>query len=133
MILVDTSVMIGYLKGSKGDIYEKLNDIIYRGIPFGINVFIYQELLQGSKDKKEYNILQEYLSTLLFYQLKNGRISYERAAYMYFICRKNGITIRSTIDLLIAETAIENDLYLMHIDNDFLNMGKVIKELKIFL
>ncbi len=132
MILVDTSVLIGYLKGSEGDVYEKLDEIIDKGIPFGINVYIYQELLQGSKDEKEYSKLQEYLSTLLFYDLKNGRASFEKAAYLYFICRKNGITIRSTIDLLIAETAIENDLYLLHNDNDFTNIEKVIKELKIY-
>ena len=36
------------------------------------------------------------------------------------------------IDLLIAETAIENDLYLLHDDNDFINMAKVIKELKLY-
>ena len=36
------------------------------------------------------------------------------------------------IDLLIAETAIENDLYLLHDDNDFTNMAKVIKELKLY-
>lgn len=132
MILVDTSVMIGYLNGSKGNVYEKLDEIIVKDIPFGINLYIYQELLQGSKNEKEYTKLQEYLSTLPFYDLKNGKVSFERAAYLYFICRKNGITIRSTIDLLIAETAIENDLYLMHNDNDFTNIGKVVKELKIY-
>ncbi len=132
MILVDTSVMIGYLNGSKGNVYEKLDEIIVKDIPFGINLYIYQELLQGSKNEKEYTQLQEYLSTLPFYDLKNGKVSFERAAYLYFICRKNGITIRSTIDLLIAETAIENDLYLMHNDNDFTNIGKVVKELKIY-
>ena len=36
------------------------------------------------------------------------------------------------IDLLIAETAIENDLYLLHGDNDFINIAKVIKELKLY-
>jgi len=34
--------------------------------------------------------------------------------------------------LLIAETAIENNVYLLHDDNDFINMSKVIKELKIY-
>jgi len=132
MILVDTSVMIGYLNGSKEDIYEKLDEIIDRGIPFGINCYIYQELLQGAKNVKEYSQLQEYLSTLPFYNLRNGKVSFEKAAYLYFICRKNGITIRSTIDLLIAETAIENDLYLLHNDKDFTNLGKIIPELKIY-
>ena len=94
--------------------------------------YIYQELLQGAKNIEEYSQLQEYLSTLPFYKLRNGKVSFEKAAYLYFICRKNGITIRSTIDLLIAETAIENDLYLLHNDKDFTNLGKVVTELKIY-
>jgi predicted nucleic acid-binding protein len=51
---------------------------------------------------------------------------------MYMNCRKKGITIRSTIDLIIAEIAIENDLYLFHNDNDFTNISKVYKNLKIY-
>ena len=132
MILVDTSVMIGYLKGSDGVIYDKFDEIIDKDIPFGINAYIYQELLQGSRDEAEYNKLKEYLTSLPVYELKNGILSFEKAAYIYFICRKNGVTVRSTIDLLIAETAIENDLYLLHNDNDFTNIAKIVKELKIY-
>jgi predicted nucleic acid-binding protein len=40
--------------------------------------------------------------------------------------------VRSTIDLLVAQTAIENNLFLLHNDSDFTNMAKAIKELKIF-
>jgi predicted nucleic acid-binding protein len=47
-------------------------------------------------------------------------------------CRENGITIRSTIDLIIAEIALENNLYILHNDNDYANMAKVITELKIY-
>lgn len=132
MILVDTSVMIGYLKGSDGAIYDKFEEIIDKDIPFGINSYIYQELLQGSRDEVEYNKLKEYLISLPVYELKDGILSFEKAAYIYFICRKNGVTVRSTIDLLIAETAIENDLYLLHNDNIFTNIAKIVKELKIY-
>lgn len=132
MILVDTSVLIGYLKGSDGAVYNKFDEIIDKDIPFGINAYIYQELLQGSRDETEYNKLKEYLTSLPVYELKNGILSFEKAAYIYFICRKNGVTVRSTVDLLIAETAIENDLYLLHNDNDFTNIAKIVKELKIY-
>ncbi|GHV88268.1 hypothetical protein AGMMS50267_06280 [Spirochaetia bacterium] len=47
-------------------------------------------------------------------------------------CRENGITIRSTIDLIIAEIAIENNLYILHNDSDFTYMAKVINEIKIY-
>jgi predicted nucleic acid-binding protein len=51
---------------------------------------------------------------------------------MNFTCRRAGITIRSTIHLLIAQTAIENNLYLLHKDEDFTNIAKIIPELKIY-
>jgi hypothetical protein len=77
------------------------------------------------------NTLYQYLNSQKFYSLKNKQ-SYSDAALLYFKCRKQGVTIRSTIDLLIAQTAIENDLFLLHFDNDFINMSKVITSLKLF-
>jgi predicted nucleic acid-binding protein len=132
MILVDTSVLIGYLKNLKGAHYEKLDYIIDNDIPYGICHYIYQELLQGSANEKEYRILKEYLDSLPFFDLLHGRESFENSALMYINCRKNGITVRSTVDLLIAQIAIENNLYLLHNDNDFTNMSKLYKKLKIY-
>lgn len=132
MILVDTSVIIDYLKGISNKPVNSLDKIIENGIPFGINDFIYQEILQGSRTIEEFNKLKEYLETIPFYNLKNGKESYEKAAYMNLLCRKSGITIRSTIDLLVAETAIENDLFLLHNDKDFGMISKVFPELKIY-
>ncbi|MDN5276332.1 MAG: hypothetical protein PWR01_297 [Clostridiales bacterium] len=130
MILVDTSVMIAFLKGIKNKQTEKLVMIIKNDLPFGINDFIYQEVLQGARTKKEFNLLKEYLGSQRFFNLKYGRKSYEMAAELYFRCIKHGITIRSTIDLLIAQTAIENDLYLLHDDRDFLLMASIEPKLK---
>lgn len=132
MVLVDTSVLIDFLRGSDNDSTSLLDRVISSGIEFGINNFIYQEILQGSKTQKEFTVLQQYLSSLPFYDLKNGRQSFEKAAELNYLCRKSGITVRSTVDLLIAETAIENDLFLLHNDNDFTNMAKCISALKIY-
>ena len=73
-----------------------------------------------------------YFETIPLYHLKYDKESYEQAALINIKCRQNGITIRSTINLLIAETAIENNLYLLHNDSDFINMAKVMKELKLY-
>ena len=132
MILVDTSVIINYLKDQKTEAVEQFEYILDKNLPYGINTFIYQEVLQGAKTDKEYNLLKEYFETIPLYHLKYGKKSYEQAALINIRCRENGITIRSMIDLLIAETAIENDLYLLHDDNDFINIAKVIKELKLY-
>jgi predicted nucleic acid-binding protein len=132
MILLDTSILIEYFKGSEGPLYDKMNKLIDREMPYGICHYVYQELLQGSANEREYTLLKDYLNTLPFYSLRYGKESFENAALMYMNCRKKGITVRSTIDLLIAEIAIENNLYLFHNDNDYTNISKVHKNLKIY-
>lgn len=132
MVLVDTSVLIGYFKGLTGIPCDKLNYIVDNDIPFGICNYVYQELLQGSRNDQEYKLLKEYLSTFPFYDLRYGRESFENTALLYIHCRKKGITIRSTLDLVIAEIAIENNLYLLHDDIDYTNIAKVNKDLKIY-
>lgn len=132
MILVDTSILISYFKNDSSEMNVKFDQLLEMNIPFGINVNIYQELLQGAKNRNEFDKMNEYLSSIRFYDLKYGRKSYENAAKIYYTCRRKGISIRSSIDLLIAETAIENDLYLMHNDRDFDNIHKVYPELKLF-
>jgi predicted nucleic acid-binding protein len=132
MILVDTSILIGYFKGIGTAPYDKMDFIIDNDIPYGIDNHIYLELLQGVKNKLEYDILKEYLNTLPFYELKYGKKSYENIALLNIKCRARGITIRSTIDLIIAEIALENNLYILHNDNDYTNMAKIITTLRIY-
>jgi len=126
MILVDTSVLIDFFKGVKNNAANKFRSILIQKIPFGINSFIYQEVLQGAKTEEEYDTLKTYLISQHFFHLKDPVDSFTRAARIYFDCRKNGITIRSTIDCIIAQTAIEHKLYLLHNDKDFEAMSKVI-------
>ncbi|MCQ2584427.1 MAG: PIN domain-containing protein [Treponema sp.] len=131
MVLIDTSVIINYLKNVDDQYTNTLTFLIDNKYPIGINNYIYQEILQGAKSEKEYEILKQYLNQFHFYQL-SGKSSYEAAAMMNVQCRNSGITIRSTIDLLIAQTAIENDILLLTYDSDFYNMAKVITQLRIF-
>ncbi|WP_428768689.1 PIN domain nuclease [Treponema sp. HNW] len=131
MILVDTSVLVNFFRGREtiGTAYfEKLID---EQKYFCINEFIYQEILQGAKDEKEFALLKSYLSDVPLYSLKLGIQSFENAALLNFRCRRRGVTIRSTVDLLIAETAIENNIPLLYDDDDFVNMAQIITELKL--
>lgn len=131
MILVDTSVLINFFKGQKNDPAQKLEEVLRQDLPFGINSFIFQEVLQGAKSEKEYKILKKYLGTQSFYHLKDPVDSFAGAARIHFDCREKGITVRSTIDCLIAQTALEHDLFLLHNDNDFNAMATAIP-LKIY-
>jgi len=131
MILIDTSVLIDFFKGHKSDSCQKFELILRQDIPFGINSFIFQEVLQGAKSDREYKTLKKYLETQRFYHPKDPIDSFAQAARIYFDCKKKGITIRSTIDCLIAQIALEHDLFLLHNDNDFNAMTAVIR-LKIY-
>ena len=132
MILVDTSVLIDYLKGTENRATEKFQDILDLSIPFGINNLIFQEVLQGARNEAEFDKLKEYMETLDFYELTKGRKSYEEAAYINFLCRRSGVTVRSTIDLLIAQTAMEHVVPLLHNDSDFNRIAGVMKDLLIY-
>ncbi|GBU20803.1 hypothetical protein R80B4_00688 [Fibrobacteres bacterium R8-0-B4] len=132
MVLVDTSVFIGYFRNTPGAQYGKMKHLVDNGLPFGICNHIYQELLQGALNKNEFETLKTYLGALPFFDLKLGKLSYENAARLFFDCRKKGITVRNSIDLIIAEIAIENDLYLLHDDKDYIGISQVNKALKFY-
>ena len=61
MILVDTSVMIDYLKGIENNPTKKLEEIISLKYDFGINNFIYQEIIQGAANVAEFETLNPIL------------------------------------------------------------------------
>jgi predicted nucleic acid-binding protein len=132
MILVDTSVLINYLKGVSTVAAGKFQDAIDKKIPFGISPYTYQEILQGAANEQEFTLLREYLDTQVFYDLMHGRASFSEAAMIYFRCRRMGITIRSTIDVLIVQTALENELFLLHDDKDFTAIKKAVPGLKVY-
>ena len=114
MILVDSSVLIDFFKGTDNSSTKKLVDIIERHIPFGITSLIYQEVLQGAKTVTEFKLLQEYLSTQTFYHPAEIIESYEQSAKIFFKLRIKGVTVRSSIDCLIAQIAKEHNLFLLH-------------------
>lgn len=131
MILVDTSVLIDFFRGSKNEATSKFKLVLQQGLNFGITSHILQEVLQGAKSEKEYSLLRRYLETQRFFQPKDPIASFAEAARIFFRCRKRGLTIRSTIDCLIAQIALEQDLLLLHSDQDFDLMANVIP-LKIY-
>jgi len=132
MYLVDTSVWISLFRQKDTPVVRYFQEMIENGIPFGITGVIYQELLQGAKGERDFKTLQEYLQTQKFYHPQDALESHAGAAKIYFDCRRKGVTIRSTIDCLIARVALEHDLVLLHDDADFEHMAGVVKELKVY-
>jgi predicted nucleic acid-binding protein len=125
VILVDTSVLVAFLKGAGSEGARKFRKVLQQHVPFGINGFIFQEVLQGAKSEQEYDTLKKYLASQRFYQPIHPIDSFAGAARIYFDCRRSGLTIRSTIDCAIAQTAIEHNLLLLHEDKDYEAIARV--------
>ncbi len=131
MVLVDTSVLIDYLKGTSNNKTELLEKILANKIPYRLTVYTYLEILQGTRDDQELKTLEDYLSTQhIIYPAANSGL-YHKSALNYYKLRRMGVSPRSTIDLLIATSAIEHKLYLLHNDRDFDNMAKHLTGLKV--
>ena len=124
MILVDTSVWIEFFNGMDTAGVRMLEDLIEREEEVCISNYILTEVLQGFRRDRDFELAQTHLLLFPVYSLK-GMDSYVKAAQIYRKCRKYGITIRKTADCIIAQTAIENKLLLLHNDSDFDKMAPV--------
>lgn len=106
-------------------------EILENNLPFGITGYIYQEILQGAESSKDFDRLVEYLGSQRFFHPLDHIQTYEAAAKIYFVCRRKGLTIRSSVDCFIAQIAIEQNLILLHNDKDYLLIKRVNSKLKL--
>jgi predicted nucleic acid-binding protein len=118
LILIDTSAMIEFLNKTGTQADRSVEQLITSNADVALAQITLTEILQGIKDDKEH---QEVKASLLAFPclFLKGMESYLAAAELYRSCRKRGFTIRSTVDLLIAQTAMEYNAQLLHNDRDF--------------
>ena len=102
-----------------GSLYDLTIEQLIRGdADCAIVDVVLTELLQGIKNEREFKTVRDSLLTFPILSLKSSA-SYIQAADLYRTCRKKGLTVRSSVELLIAQTAIENNASLLHNDRDF--------------
>jgi len=118
MILVDTSVWIDFLAGIDTLHRRILHRLIEKEEEICITEIILTEILQGIKEDTAYETTKNYLLEFPIISPK-GNETYISAAGIYRKCRKQGKTIRKTIDCIIAAIAQENNLTILHNDSDF--------------
>lgn len=124
MILIDSSVWIPFFNGTETKPVRILEKIIAEEEDVCISDYILTEVLQGFKRERDFVSAHRHLMTFPVYSLRSPD-AYIDAAQIYRMCRKKGMTIRKTADCLIAQTAIEHDLYLLHDDDDFDRIASV--------
>ena len=117
MVLVDTSVWVDFFNGKISDQTEKLDHYLSSTVII-VGDLILAEVLQGFRSDKDYQIAKSLLTELELVQLYNSDLAI-KSAQNYHTLRKQGITIRKTIDCLIATYCIETKTPLLFSDRDF--------------
>lgn len=117
MILVDSSVWIDYFKDKPTPETELLDDKLGKEF-IGIGDIVLTEVLQGFRLERDFRQAHDMMMSLHQVDIVGQEIAIKAAQNFRFL-RANGITIRRTIDTLIATCCIENDYALLYSDRDF--------------
>jgi predicted nucleic acid-binding protein len=119
MITVDSSVWIDYLKGSQTSQTKQLDIMLGdSSLDFVMLDVVLMEVLRGIRSDHEYKNAQEALTALPVHQA-GGKDTATHAAQIYRKLRRDGQTVRSSIDLLVASWCLHSDADLLHNDRDF--------------
>jgi predicted nucleic acid-binding protein len=121
MWLVDTSVWIAVFRRQRPlDLTQHVAfDEIVTCLP------VVQEVLQGFREERSYRIARDAMRSLPMVDDPLGFEVFDAAVDLYRTARRAGITPRSSLDCLIAASALRNDLGVLHHDRDYAKLAKV--------
>jgi predicted nucleic acid-binding protein len=128
-VLVDTTVWIDFFHDRPLPHVVTLQELIENDDDVCVCGVILTEVLQGIRKDADYRKTRDYFESLVFLPMR--RATFLRAADVYRSLRKKGVTIRKSVDCLIAAVAIEYNVPLLHNDRDFDQIATGSK-LKIF-
>ena len=117
MILVDSSVWIDYFNGKRSWQTDLLDNYL-SNVPIIMGDLILTEVLQGFNSDKDYEAAKAFLGALPFRQMGGYNVAIQSSQNCRRL-RKAGITVRKTIDVIIATYCIIDGLTLLHDDRDF--------------
>jgi predicted nucleic acid-binding protein len=118
MILVDSSVWVNYFNGLDTP-QTNLLDNLLGNEPLAIGDLILAEVLQGFRSDADFHTARELLTALTIYELLGVENAIASAQH-YRLLRARGITVRKTIDVIIATFCIRRSYPLLFSDRDFL-------------
>ena len=122
MIVADSSVWIDYFNGVATGQTDCLDTLLGEELVL-MGDIILTEVLQGFRHDSDFRKANRYLITLDCATMLNRDVAV-KSALNYRRLRKKGITVRKTIDVMIATFCIESNLALLHSDKDFEPMSK---------
>lgn len=118
MILVDSSVWIDYFNGKISPQTDYLDAIVGKEVIIIADI-VFIEVLQGFKNDSDYAKAKEMLELFPMVNILDKDVALKCIA-MYRDLRQKGITIRKTIDIIIATYCIINNIALLQSDRDFI-------------
>lgn len=125
MILVDSSVWIDYFNGKKTTKTDWLDSALgNEQIITGDLILI--EALQGFQSDNDFKTAKKLLSTLPFMEMVGQELAI-KSALNYRLLRKNGVTVRKTMDIMIGTFCIHYQVSLLHDDRDFDPIENLLK------
>ncbi len=117
MIVVDSSVWIDFFNGVSTPEVERLDGLL--GVtPLAIGDLILVEVMQGFRNERDVATARQLFRSLALLPMLGGSNAW-KAAENYRQLRRRGITVRKTIDGIIATACIEANLPLLFSDRDF--------------
>ncbi len=117
MILIDSTVWINFFADQQTTEVSKFESFVNEEEDLCVCGVIMTELLQGISDDQEFQKTKTLLAEMIY--LPMSSTTFIQSAEIYRTLRKMGITIRKTIDCLIAALCIEHEVQLLHNDRDF--------------
>jgi predicted nucleic acid-binding protein len=117
LILVDSSVWIDYFNGIVTTETDQLDELL-RAEPLAIGDLILTEVLQGFDDERDFERARKLLAVMTIVDLGGPEVAIQ-AARNFRALRRRGVTIRKTIDCVIATRCIHSGYDLLHSDRDF--------------
>lgn len=118
MIVVDTSVWIDVLNDTPAPQAQRCVELIESGEPIALTDVILTEVLQGLRSDREAALVERHLRAFPILRLEDLE-DFALAAKLYREARRAGVTIRKTLDCLIAAPCVRTGAPLLHADHDF--------------
>ncbi len=129
MIFLDSTVLIDYFNGKNNWQVEVLDSILGKELVV-IGDYVLTEVLQGFRSDTEFRKAKTILLSFPCFDIGGKEIAIQSAKNYRFL-RKKGITVRKTIDTMIATFCIQNQFTLLHNDRDFDPFNKFLN-LKVY-
>ena len=116
-VLVDTTVWIDFFNGRDTPATRRLAQCIDDRDDLCCCGFVLAEVLQGIRDGKQFTATKRQFDNLVY--LEDDRSTFELGATIYRELRRAGVTIRNSIDCLIAATVIQHGVNFLENDRDY--------------